>query len=279
MEPQAVAQMIEGKKEARDAVDMSLEMLNVQALDTGRYQAMIIQDPTDKRSIKGYLHLVLVHVLPLNRMTVTNALHTDLGIKRLIDSLNEWTDIEANIAGRGDLTSPETLQTPWIYTLAYRAFELTQAENEAVGKYTTSGGFLFCDEGIRVRNATYISVPRAFREMFASGFETQDLTEGRDWHTGKVPPNHPLFHCYFDFQGLPGSYFDRQFVQSGYLRGAVVQGRLVAILSNKAIPWLWGVPDDPQLRSERFLQLGINTIIFALTQEGSITHRLMDSIQ
>jgi hypothetical protein len=33
------------------------------------------------------------------------------------------------------------------------------------------------------------------------------------------------------------------------------------------------------MRNERLIQFGINTIIFALTQEGSITHRLLDSIE
>jgi hypothetical protein len=73
--------------------------------------------------------------------------------------------------------------------------------------------------------------------------------------------------------------FDQQFVQSAYLRGAVVEDRLVAVLSNKGIMHLWGDPDNPLLRNERFLQLGINTIVFALTQESSITRRVMDAVR
>ena len=32
------------------------------------------------------------------------------------------------------------------------------------------------------------------------------------------------------------------------------------------------------LQHHRLLQLGINMLIFAMTQEGSITHRLMESV-
>ena len=66
LEPQAVAQMIEGTKESRHTLDMALEMVDVDALDTGRYQAMVIQDPSDKRNIKGYLHLAIVYPLRID---------------------------------------------------------------------------------------------------------------------------------------------------------------------------------------------------------------------
>jgi len=45
-----------GSRQPKHVVNMSLEMMDVDALDTGRFQAMVIQDPTDKRNTKGFFH-------------------------------------------------------------------------------------------------------------------------------------------------------------------------------------------------------------------------------
>ena len=69
-----------------------------------------------------------------------------------------------------------------------------------------------------------------------------------------------------------------------------MEGRIVSITNNAFYVDCWGrwgkdgvygaedrrfVDRDPT----RQFQFGINTIIFALTQEGSITHRLMTSVR
>jgi hypothetical protein len=275
-----LAQAIQGTKEAHRVVDMSLEMVDVQALDTGRYQAMVIQDPTDRRNIKGYLHLVLIHVMSFAGWTE----HPDSAIRRLVEGLSDWTDIEADVTITSDITSPVALQTPWIYVLAYKPFELTPEAYEAVGKYITSGGFLFCDEDINVASASYITVPRAFLRMCASGLEAQGLVEGRDWHTGKVPRDHPLFHCYFDFEGPPigygGSwmrdypiYFDEPMI------GVFLRNALVCIITRRSYHEPWNAAPQHLAQRPRSLQFGINTIIYALTREGSITNQVMETVR
>ena len=42
MGPQATAQAIESTREVANQADTSLEMMDIEALDTGRYQAMVI---------------------------------------------------------------------------------------------------------------------------------------------------------------------------------------------------------------------------------------------
>ena len=54
---------------------------------------------------------------------------------------------------------------------------------------------------------------------------------------------------------------------------------IVLVICQKALVHIWGDPLNPQMREERMVQFGINTIIFALTQEGSITHRVMDEVR
>ena len=74
------------------------------------------------------------------------------------------------------------------------------------------------------------------------------------------------------------------------LLGIVLDDRLVCILTNQGYSgaWVaWGATRGPYASYEQFatwdptrpLQFGINTIIFALLQEGSITNRLMDMVE
>jgi len=66
------------------------------------------------------------------------------------------------------------------------------------------------------------------------------------------------------------------------LEGLEVDGRLVALLSGKLISGGWRFGDHPWTKdwdAKRPLQFAVNMIVFALTQEGSITHRLMESIR
>ena len=61
MEPQSVAGIIEGSKEVEQKIDMSLELLDIQALDTGQYHALVVQDPEDKSNVKGFCRLAVVY--------------------------------------------------------------------------------------------------------------------------------------------------------------------------------------------------------------------------
>ena len=84
----------------------------------------------------------------LEEMARGNAVHTDAGVRRLVEALNEHTDIRADIKAVDDFSSPQTLETPWICVMHGTNFELKAREYDAVGAYLTSGGFLFCDEGV-----------------------------------------------------------------------------------------------------------------------------------
>ena len=41
-------------KEPENKIDMREQLLDLNFLDTGKYQAMVIQDPENKRNIQGY---------------------------------------------------------------------------------------------------------------------------------------------------------------------------------------------------------------------------------
>jgi len=121
--------------------------------------------------------------------------------------------------------------------------------------------------------------------FYIRALATQGLTYRRDWDFERLPNSHPIHHCFFDFDGPPMAgdlwYGVNDLASSpfDYLEGITIEGRLVGILSNKFYQDAWGhqllwADKDPT----RPLQFGVNTIIFALTQEGSITHRVMNTV-
>ena len=64
-----------------------------------------------------------------------------------------------------------------------------------------------------------------------------------------------------------------------YLEGVTIERRLVAIVSVKDLEGAWDWwPERAGIDNTRQLQFLVNLIVFALTQEGSITNRVMDTV-
>ena len=103
--------------------------------------------------------------------------------------------------------------------------------------------------------------------------------------------DHPLYHSFFDFsdgspQGSDIGYIElveefspasvnksRKLSKSvHYLEGIWLDERLVAIYSDKGyvVNWTQMSNNDPQLK------MGVNMVVFALIQEGSIAQQKMD---
>ena len=60
-----------------------------------------------------------------------------------------------------------------------------------------------------------------------------------------------------------------------YLEGIFLGDRLVAIYSNKGYGAFW----ERETENEPHLKLGINLVVFALTQRGSIAQQQIDFFQ
>ena len=290
-EPCAFAQAIGGTREPADRIAMSLELLDVEALDTGRYQAMVIQDPNDKQNLKGYLRLAVAYphsVQLLSWQQDLDALGELLtAVRGLVRKLNEWTDIKASVSKRITFDSVELFQTPWVYLWVTRSLEPTRGEAANLGNYLLNGGFFFF-EGHQWRGAQgewYLM------QFVKSALASQGYQQGVVWEYQLLPSSHPMFHCYYDLpDGPPPGHvaWSKHFHHTGRddddvrprCKGIEIDGRLVAINTNQGylVGWYGSYPDCPPGQPAEF-RFGINTIIFALTQEGSITHRLMESTQ
>ena len=287
----SLAENVTGARQTQQKIDTALELLDVDALDTGQYHAMIIQDPADKRSIRGFFHLAIVHIPSMEVASPLTCRASDAAIARLVQAVNEYTDIQGDIKYKCDFDSEEIFKTPWIYAGSYRLFELRERELVSLGRYLSSGGFFFTEEWITFKHPSFKPTERAFRNMFRDALATRGCKVERDWTWEQLPNNHPIFHCFFDFDRPPAGHMTFQvaqhaeYAQSG-LFGAAIGDRVVGTFTHKCFVAAWygagwfGRGDTSQVpQQRRALQFGINTIVFALTQEGSITHQLMERVR
>jgi len=128
--------------------------------------------------------------------------------------------------------------------------------------------------------------------MIVGALETQGVLEGRDYLFEVIPHDHPIYHCFFDFDDGPPVAGDfKQIVDKGMLpyelEGVTLDGRLVAIESKKWLCNAWsdwgrvvaGLTGYAKFEPTRQLQFGVNIVVFALTQEGSITYQAMSQVR
>ena len=297
MEPSAIAEMIEGTREPENAVDMSLEMLNIDALDTGQHHAMIILEGDDKRSVRGFFHMAFAYSMTMSEAALTARHGNYVGrlgwaYVRLVEAMNKYTQVRTEFSDRFAFDSEELIKVPWIYAPSGAiGFKISESEAHSLGRYMTAGGFLLLDDlGHQRGRAGDVSL----RQVFKDALETQGYRYGADWNFEVLPNSHHLYHCFFDFDhGPPRSWSD----QGGYwtsggkfvappdptLDGVQIENRLVGVMSNQAFANAWGDWNQRGgymgLDPTRPLQFGVNTIIFALTQEGSITNRVMNMVR
>jgi hypothetical protein len=277
-EEAAISQAIQGTREPKNKLDMSLEMLDVEALDTGQYQAMVIQDPNDKRNVRGFFHVAIVGARTILRNKSHIARDFPLFINLVPKVMNQYTNIRTDVKGQYDFDSPKFLKTPFIFITSDVVFQLTNSEATNLGKYLTEGGLAFVEPWVEGVNHADV----ALRQMLKDALFSQDYRQGRDWTFQIMPNSHPVYHCYFDFDGPPAGH-DRNKRYPGtraYLEEIVIHNRTVCIYSNKDLEGAWSHDFPYNLVDNTVPHMFlVNLIIFSLTQEGSITNQIMDSVE
>ena len=258
LEPKLTAAAVTSTRTSEHKIDMALEMLDVNNMDTGRYRAIIVQDATDKQAIKGFVKLAQV---VSSRALSSNAGLNVQTIDRLRDVINEYTGLKAEFLGHVSFDDPRLMEIPIIYP--YGGPNETEMAN--IAQYLMSGGFSFT--GINGQAL----------EKYGG------LVQGKDFWSERLPEDHPVYTTFFDLKGgMPFGYSPSLGQgKSGvrpwnYLMGHYIKGRLASVTPGDG-GWGW----QNEVRggdSTRQLQMAVNVIIYALTQEGSITQRLMQMV-
>lgn len=241
LEPKLVSTSVTSTRMPEHKIDMALEMLDVNSMDTGRYRAMVIQNVSDPQAVKGFIKIA--HVISARAVTGQIQGYSNLNLRSidaLCDVINEYTGLEAKFIGTITYDDRRLLELPILIPQG----SLNEIEMENYARYMLSGGFV---------------LGGYHREALV---KYGGLVDGYDFWKERLPLDHPIFNAFFALKGGTGGQVDWRDIVNGYF----IRGRMVGI-DNVG----WG-------SNPRYNQMAVNVIVYALTQEGSITQRLMQGV-
>jgi hypothetical protein len=268
-----MVEMSQAAAPMQEALSLQRELLNVQDLDIGRYQAVIVTDPENKKKIKGFFNMTVIDY----DLADKNADRFPTAVEELMRYMRDHTDIKAQIQGTTlELSDPRIMGAPFLYMTGNSAtLQISDTEKKQLGDYLKNGGFLYAEDirqsdatnGLEGKEAGTAGTPfdRQFKALMK---DAQVLgSDGDKWR--KVPKTHPLYYSFYDFPDGPpmggasgGNVFDLEMLE--------LRGRVAVVFSDLNISWYWGDPLSDA--KERGLQFGVNLIVFALTQPGGIAN-------
>ena len=301
LEPMIESGMVRAAKSSGRQLDMKLEMVDVTAFDYGRDRAMVVQDTKDRRRIRGFFNIVAVYLADRETFRQTKGTIGEAykqhgkrtggrALSDLADALNEFTDIQVQVVDDIAASDSRLLEVPWAVMSPGNGADLLKSEAANIGKYLTSGGFLMVE-------GSWTTEPRC-RNLFVKSLDTEGLRQGHHWEFEILPDDHPIYHSYFDFDGAPwgGDLFSSRsglgyrqadyfykfpLERRDYIEGITLDGRLVAIYEVKQYISHWtrhwfintGWTRGKNRNNIDIQKFGINIVVFALTQEGSLARR------
>ena len=292
--PQMRAGALEGMRQGADEIDLALELIDVQALDTGRHRAMVVVDPKDRRNLKGFLYMSSIYSPSIDRAEESirtenirvrwyHQMPRQLVERRMLqglaDKMTAKTQVNVEVRDAVRLDDPQLLQVPFVLLTVNTPFEFTASEAANLGAYLTGGGFLFVDI-VRLlwSDGNYsdleLDIP-AVRSFIRASFQAVDYQEWKDWRFTHLETAHPLYHCFYDINSLPLGMRDIDFMVSygqdpprtpDYLEGIVVGEQLVGVYSMRNYADFWaGIAK--QEREGALLKNQIGSPFFASAEE------------
>jgi hypothetical protein len=244
-----------------------------------------IRDPSNKQKIKGFIQIPAVWGEQLKNTEDVIPQPGTLGraIIGLVESVNKYTDINASLDKHLYLSSKILFEYPMIYIATYKAFELTETEINNLDNYLRNGGFIVMEslEPELNNNQGEASLKKMMRD-----------TLKEDSRFLPIPNSHSLYHCYFDFSDGPPQGTENKISHTSttgdagatarelimpnplpYLEGIFLDDRLVAVYSGKGYGKKW----KSMSNNEPQQKMGVNMVVFALTQAGGIARQRMDA--
>ncbi|MYC72858.1 MAG: DUF4159 domain-containing protein [Gemmatimonadetes bacterium] len=311
--PQLRVGALEGVRQGADEIDLALELIDVDALDTGRHRAMVVVNPKDRRNLKGFLYLSNVHSpsieraeqgkigVEARRFYLTRQMAEKRMLHGLADKMVASTQVRVEVLDAVALDDPRLLQVPFVLLTANTPFEFTEAEAANLGAYLTSGGFLFVDIVhflIPDYSDDELDIP-AVRSLIRASLRSVGYQEGKDWEFTRLEITHPIYHCFYDVGSLPRGMRDMHFITGDqppltpdYLEGIMVGEQLVGVYSMRGYADFWSgiakqerdwatalnVVNSPfraSAEEELVYDLGVNLVVYALIREGSLARQLI----
>lgn len=178
----------------------------------------------------------------------------------ILNSLVEYTTIPIDEKEKVVLlSSNDIFKSPFCYLSGHKLVEFSSQERDHFRKYIQNGGFVFVDD-----------CNHDIDGLFAKSFEQEMARTFGQKALQKIPNNHPIYNCFFHFDGPPTTSFELNGwgddLVHDYLKAIQVNGRIGVLYSNKDYGCEW----DYDFRNKRWLaedntKFGVNIINYALT--------------
>ncbi|NMM48428.1 DUF4159 domain-containing protein [Marinigracilibium pacificum] len=179
----------------------------------------------------------------------------------LLNSLAEYTSLDIDTVERVvPLSSKKIFESPFCYLSGHKLVEFSENEAQNFKQYVQQGGFIFVDD-----------CNHDIDGLFAKSFERQMETLFGAGELKKIPNNHYLYNCFFNFEDGPPTTSQElngwgDDLVHDYLKAITINGRIAVLYSNKDYGCEW----DYDFRNKRWLardntRFGVNIIMYALT--------------
>jgi hypothetical protein len=253
--------------------------------DPGMFRSDIIYNPANKLAIQGYVHIPLItiddmeqtdkFILSLRGLVAGINLHTN--ITAVFDNPQSPIKFQGNFLHIREISNQRGISVdslyvfrpPLVYFLADRAFQFSEAERRSIQMYLMGGGMLIM-ENAKPGDETLRS---KLRSLMIS------LLEYTIFHPSlePIPRNHPIYHCFYDFGTGPPEGAGQELGALPhkvlpYLEGMFYRGKLLAVFSDRGYGLCWGAEG----RYEKQVKMGVNLVVYALIQPGSIAQQYAD---
>jgi hypothetical protein len=243
-------------------LSMQDELLSVEdllPLVEQRNTGYVFCNPNNNMAIAG--------AIPLPILYSSSAPPTDLSpsIRFLGDGLKKFTGIVPVVTKGITLVQHSTLHYPFLYIACSDEWEYYPNECDRIREYLLDGGFAVFEnlEPWKEGSPGEYSLRQFIQDSLAS--------LGSIVRVAPIPKDHPLYHCFFDFPDGPPIGSEYKTINGMelhrpvlFLEGVWIRERLAGIFSNKGYGLNWQNPGggDPPLK------MGVNMVVYALTQEG-----------
>ncbi|HTY09277.1 MAG TPA: DUF4159 domain-containing protein [Candidatus Edwardsbacteria bacterium] len=144
----------------------------------------------------------------------------------------------------------ELFSHPFLFLTGHGEIRFTAREVARLRLFLQQGGFLYADDDF--------GMDASFRREMRRVFPDAPLTE--------LPPDHPIFTCYYDFsKGMPKIHEHQPGGPQAF--GIYWQNRLAVFYTfntNISDGWM-DVHNDPAEKREQAFKMGVNILWYALT--------------
>ena len=237
------------------------ELIAPEDFDYNVFKGVLISDLTDKKKIEGFIYFPGM-IWGEQLISLPNA------VVGLSEALKQYSKLVPKVDGNLMLGSPDLHKYPFIYIGTDQPFLLTPIEQSNFREYLLNGGFAVVDNC--VPDMEFSPAEGALRKMLFDAAHSI----GDDAVMGLIPNNHPLYHCFFDYDGPPiGSEIAWPIIgvepvytvpPVPFLEGLWIKDRLAVIYSDKGYGNMWAnIGNNPAQQ-----KFGINLVMYALLQDG-----------